>query len=1144
MKTNTILYLLLSSVAATSASDTAKEYNDTSISAEASINNVGDVELEDPKTTELINTIKEAVADGSFGDGDIFENYAANNGFGEELKHYEVIKFTSKGAIDINKKPMPDGVPEGFPKTRRAYMALRYSKDEKKKEIRYKDLYDDLVANEDEWLDFLDHLQNSEFAYECLRISYEYALIQQKKLNGQNWDFPHFIELADMMKKLIDIQQKYVGSISETGKELFEEIEFLATYFIWHNGLWRDPENEYGNQFKKLLACEVKVGWRPLVMQQWQTTRKQLKARGIHAPSNIDEVNDKVLYENLLFEVKKNEPYWKREDYGTPELVMLTFALVLILLGMYVLHSLQLPKRKRKKAMKPVPKKSSQGPVIKIKKMIYVKLSVTKRLNGNQGRKIKGLISKSGVEYIELEKKTGQSMVMHKIEASNGVVYVPVHMKGSEEAVQKAVVLIQEAVGTENMDEEIELPPTKPVSTTTAQTPKERKTSASKISSSDPPKIPKKKKSSTIWSSACLSCQSLKTITINTCKSATSSIRNSIKVFMAISVLLMMLKYQDNGEWKDLVFLPIFIWFIYDARTAKSVLIIFGILCCMTCLLWVYICQNPLEKCDIWAYSGPCDMASIERSIEYRNICQPFQTFAIRDLISWAIILPLNMFFLSSMILLLLRGVAYAPAFIAFLSLCCVILYVEKEDPCNGRGTSANWGCHLLVVSVVVVVVLFLSLLIILLWKRVRLCESVVGHISGILRMPFEIYQARKIKQTIYVKSSKSKNLSSKKGRKKNEIISKSDVDDIQIDTSAVGDNYIPIHMAGSRKSVGEAIELIQKAVGTEHVSITKPPNTVSIQKSASSTVNDSEPQPTQEESSNAPESPVNHKTNNDSGNNLAKEASTTKSPLTTEAQEEEDVPSEIGIDTSQQGMTTRDTITEASTSSFNDRSNISKAYSNFTLNENDPLLIFLRSQASCIKGSVDEFYTWLVKSEDIDSMLALKEAVNEDDYLNDMKVGDGGGSGIKGFKRKAFLRAISDYFNDESDTKSSEVDERKSKAANTNNINEPPEELVCPISLNLMTNDPVVAADGITYERASIEDWIQKSEAKINKAEENLKHNPHSEADKRIVNNGICSPVYGSKMESLALMPNTSLRTWPGHTKSRNAEIHISTYD
>ena len=140
----------------------------------------------------------------------------------------------------------------------------------------------------------------------------------------------------------------------------------------------------------------------------------------------------------------------------------------------------------------------------------------------------------------------------------------------------------------------------------------------------------------------------------------------------------------------------------------------------------------------------------------------------------------------------------------------------------------------------------------------------------------------------------------------------------------------------------------------------------------------------------------------------------------------------------------------------------------------------------------------------------------------------------MKGFKRKAVLRAISDYFNDESDTKPPEVDERKSKAANTNNLDEPPEELVCPISLNLMSDDPVVAADGITYERASIEDWFKKSKAKTSEAEKNLKQNPQSEADQRVVDNGVCSPVYCTKMESLTLMPNTILRNMARASKEK----------
>jgi hypothetical protein len=39
------------------------------------------------------------------------------------------------------------------------------------------------------------------------------------------------------------------------------------------------------------------------------------------------------------------------------------------------------------------------------------------------------------------------------------------------------------------------------------------------------------------------------------------------------------------------------------------------------------------------------------------------------------------------------------------------------------------------------------------------------------------------------------------------------------------------------------------------------------------------------------------------------------------------------------------------------------------------------------------------------------------------------------------------------------------------------PEELSCPISLELMT-DPVVADDGNTYQRAAIEAWVHKCTA------------------------------------------------------------------
>jgi len=96
-----------------------------------------------------------------------------------------------------------------------------------------------------------------------------------------------------------------------------------------------------------------------------------------------------------------------------------------------------------------------------LEKTIYVKASVTKKLNGNQGRKIKGLINRSGVHDIQIERKTDQPTVMFKVKASNGETYVPVHVKGSKESIEKAVELIKGAAGKENVEEEIELLPSK-----------------------------------------------------------------------------------------------------------------------------------------------------------------------------------------------------------------------------------------------------------------------------------------------------------------------------------------------------------------------------------------------------------------------------------------------------------------------------------------------------------------------------------------------------------------------------------------------------------------------------------------------------------------------------------------------------------
>ncbi len=107
----------------------------------------------------------------------------------------------------------------------------------------------------------------------------------------------------------------------------------------------------------------------------------------------------------------------------------------------------------------------------------------------------------------------------------------------------------------------------------------------------------------------------------------------------------------------------------------------------------------------------------------------------------------------------------------------------------------------------------------------------------------------------------------------------------------------------------------------------------------------------------------------------------------------------------------------------------------------------------------------------------------------------------------------------------------------------EPPEDLVCPISLLLMTNDPVLAADGVTYERSSIQEWFEKSKTKQCEAKENLKRNPHSKPDQRIVEAGICSPVHGTVIPNLNLVPNISVRNMARDFVQSAYDVNVSTH-
>ncbi len=232
--------------------------------------------------------------------------------------------------------------------------------------------------------------------------------------------------------------------------------------------------------------------------------------------------------------------------------------------------------------------------------------------------------------------------------------------------------------------------------------------------------------------------------------------------------------------------------------------------------------------------------------------------------------------------------------------------------------------------------------------------------------------------------------------------------------------------------------------------------------------------------------------------------------------------------------------------------------------NEGRELLQFLIEHSACIKGEVEVFFQWLTDSEDITSMDDMKEAVSDEEYLQDLQNGDGSSAGIKGFKRKAFKKAVLNFT-----PASNPVQEDPAPSTNIENpypqqpstilapdLNigtntfiqesytpteteeEGPSELYCPISHILMINDPVIAADSVTYERASIEAWFQKKESDIRQAYDRLRANPHLVQERTIIENGITSPVYNLTLPNLTLTPNMSIRNMArDFNEMRNAE-------
>ena len=106
-------------------------------------------------------------------------------------------------------------------------------------------------------------------------------------------------------------------------------------------------------------------------------------------------------------------------------------------------------------------------------------------------------------------------------------------------------------------------------------------------------------------------------------------------------------------------------------------------------------------------------------------------------------------------------------------------------------------------------------------------------------------------------------------------------------------------------------------------------------------------------------------------------------------------------------------------------------------------------------------------------------------------------------------------------------------------------EEFLCPISKDVM-EDPVVAADGITYERSTIEKWIRDKEGELCAARKDILNCDATAKDKlqRIIDTGVKSPTLGIPLLNLNLVPNDDLAHNIRSFRDRRREMGIDGSD
>ena len=75
------------------------------------------------------------------------------------------------------------------------------------------------------------------------------------------------------------------------------------------------------------------------------------------------------------------------------------------------------------------------------------------------------------------------------------------------------------------------------------------------------------------------------------------------------------------------------------------------------------------------------------------------------------------------------------------------------------------------------------------------------------------------------------------------------------------------------------------------------------------------------------------------------------------------------------------------------------------------------------------------------------------------------------------------------------------------------------------MVNNPVIAADGHTYEHAAIDAWFRKQQGEIAIANQEISRGNDSQQARAIVERGVLSPLTHSKLPHFTLTPNHNVR-------------------